>query len=147
MLPVFATTSDLVTLTGRSFDADSIGEPRAALLLEAASAAVRAHAKADWDNDPPSDVEVFRLVTLTVAARVWVNPAGSVQETTGPYSITNPSDGGVPGIYLTRSERDQIDEAQRNTATARSPITTLSTTREDQIIGGSSDSYWELSDW
>lgn len=148
MLPAFASISDLEDWTGTLVADTQGGEGRAVKILEAASTQVRAYAKATYVDDfgdLVADIpDAFHVVTLSSATRVWLNPSGVIQETTGPYSITNPSAGGVAGLYLTSAEKAMIDEAQA--PANASMLGTISVTREEHVIGVTS-SGMELTDW
>lgn len=79
---------------------------RAEAVIATASAFVRAERGQTWvdsDGNLLEDIpdEIPALV-VTVAARLWINPAGSSQETAGPFSTTH-----GPGT-LTDGERDLL---------------------------------------
>lgn len=88
---VEVSTSDLASFLGE--EPADLDEDRAALLLEGAAALVEAEVGTVPAKAKP--------LVLTVAARAYVNPGMSTQESAGPFAST-PSPG---GLYLTKSER------------------------------------------
>lgn len=107
----------------------------AASLLDAVSALVRSEAGSTWESVSVPDEA--RIVTLTVAARVYRNPEAASQrtETRGPFSesftFANPP--GV-GLYLTAADKALL---QRLNPKSRG-LWTMQTTRQD---GESTDIY------
>ena len=113
-----------VTLTGVALD-------RAAAVLDAASAMVRAEAGLDWtttttsdddevvvtlDEDIPADVV---SIAVRIAANMWANPSGATQQSTGPFSVTH-------GAALTETDRTLLGRFR-----AHGGLFTISTTRGD----------------
>ena len=84
---LFITIDDLRTHVG-----SEIGDARALALVEDAVAIVRQHPSVgDWTYADGSDKpvpQILKTVTKQVAARMWRNPTGARQETTGPFSTT-----------------------------------------------------------
>ena len=109
---------------------------RAEAVLSAVSALVRSEVGLTWvdaddvtlSEDIPAEVTA---VTLQVATRVWMNPAGLQQESTVDYSAGY---GQTSGLYLKPEERALLSRYRTN---ARG-LWTLSTTREDPYA----DSTW-----
>lgn len=85
---------------------DGLDSARAAMILDVASGVIRAEAGQGWDGVPIPDQIVG--VAVTVAARVYRNPSGATDQTTGPFRT---SGGDVGGIVLTDAERAIIHAA------------------------------------
>lgn len=120
--PLLATVEDLEFAVGHAID-DGLRE-FAEWVLRAASARVRSYTGCDWD-DPDEVPESIRVVTVAVAARVYRNPGGYVQDTTGPFTVRLAERAG-DGIYLTGDEREILD---RYRCRSRPALWSLSTTR------------------
>jgi hypothetical protein len=93
-------------LPGVTIVGDEAAEERAEAVLAAASAFVRAENGKNWVDeegelleDIPDEIPVL---VVTVAARLWTNPAGATQETAGPFSVSR-----GPGT-LTDGERELL---------------------------------------
>lgn len=98
--------------------AESIGEDwiddedgRAVYALRGASARVRSYTGRTWVDTEgaalptPEDVST---VVIAAAERKWRNPAGTIQDTTGPFSVRRSERAG-DGIYLTDEDRAMLD--------------------------------------
>lgn len=124
-LPPLAAVSDLAAWVGQEI---SPTDPRAGAVIHAASALVRSFTGQTWttndvlDEDLP---EVLSAVTVQVAARVWLNPAGLVS-----YSVDDGTrrwgEAGSAGLYLTQHEKDALGD---HVAGGQSDLGTLSVTR------------------
>lgn len=124
-LPSLASVSDLAVWLGETVT----DHARAQAYLHAASTCVRSHTGRAWvdaDGEPEASVSVTRLdaaktVVLMVTSRLWHNPQGLKQTTTGPFSSTfdtsgleltdfeksilaEPVSGGIPGLTSIRVE-------------------------------------------
>lgn len=123
-LPPLAEVADLAGWVGETIEAD---DAQALAFLRGASARVRSYTGRTWMDedgyldDVPGDVHT---VVLQVAARVWRNPGGYVQDTTGPFTVRLPERAG-DGIYLTADEEDML----RPYSASRLRVGTLSITR------------------
>lgn len=92
MLPLLAGVDDLRIWMGIEIPVSST--PRAAAILAAASTVVRRETLSLWvdeegELDPGTDElrwEAVQQVTVRVAERVYKNPDGNKQESTGPFS-------------------------------------------------------------
>lgn len=136
-LPPLAAVDDLAAWVGTIAD-----EERAEAVLAAASTLVRSETRRAWlvdggdlDDDDPAidtdDLEVARTIVVQAAGRVWRNPGGLIQESTGPFSARFP-DWVAEGLRLTDTEKEMLDPYR----TVTSPqIWTQSTTRGDVEIG------------
>lgn len=120
--PLLATVDDLEDAVGHAID-DDLRE-FAEWVLRAASARVRSYTGCEW-GDPDEIPESIRVVTVAVAARVYRNPGGYVQDTTGPFTVRLAERAG-DGIYLTGDEREILDRYRCRT---RPALWALSTTR------------------
>lgn len=100
--------------------------------LRAASALIRAETGRTWIDDHgyvvdvPSDV---RYVCVEVAARLFRNPEGVIQETTGPFTQRLP-DKFADGLFLTATEKSQLARYRAS----RMGLWALQTTREDPFL-------------
>jgi hypothetical protein len=74
---------------------------RAEAALTDASSIIRAEANRQWDVDPVPDA--IKALALRVARRLFLNPDGFAQETTGPMTYRVPDD--AAGGMLTDPER------------------------------------------
>lgn len=121
-LPPLASVEDLASWLGVTFEEDTPAITRAALVLDAASALVRAEAGRTWatgetlDEDVPADVIA---ITLRVAANMWANPTGATQRSAGPFSESY-------GAGLTDEDRTDLGRYR-----GTSGLFTISTTRCD----------------
>lgn len=124
-LPPLALVSDLAAWVGQEIpDAD----PRAGAVLHAASALVRSFTGQTWATDGTLDADmpdVVSAVTVQVAARVWLNPAGLVS-----FSVDDGTrrwgEAGAAGLYLTQHEKDVLGD---HVAGGQSDLGTVSFTR------------------
>lgn len=121
-LPPLVTLAEFGTWVGE----DLTGDQQAAMILDAASALVRAEARRTWTDDSGTLVDVpeqVRTITLEVAARRWRNPEGYTSETDGDYTYR--MDDAQASLYLTDIEREMLAAYRR----PRSGLWTLPTTR------------------
>lgn len=100
-------------------------EPSAQAVLDAASAIIRAEAGQAWDTEVP---ELAAAICVAVAARVWKNPNGVVQQSTGPFS-GSVAQWAAAGLVLTDDEKHQLADLPGSTGHPK--LWTLSTTRGD----------------
>lgn len=134
-LPPLVTLADFGTWVGE----DLTGDQQAAMILDAASALVRAEARRTWTDDSGTLVDVpeqVRTITLEVAARRWRNPEGYTSETDGDYTYR--MDDAQASLYLTDIEREMLAAYRR----PRAGLWTLPTTRGTPPRGG----YWSVLD-
>lgn len=134
-LPPLVTLADFGTWVGE----DLTGDQQAAMILDAASALVRAEARRTWTDDSGTLVDVpeqVRTITLEVAARRWRNPEGYTSETDGDYTYR--MDDAQASLYLTDIEREMLAAYRR----PRAGLWTLPTTRGAPPRGG----YWSVLD-
>ncbi len=133
MLPPLAGVDDLGTWLGAELPASST--PRAVAILSAASTLVRQHTGRAWvDGDgPTSDAtddpvrfDAVQQVVVLVAERVWKNPNGNTQQTTGPFGATV-ADWAALGLAL----RDEEKEMLGGTSGGIPGLGTISFTRGD----------------
>jgi hypothetical protein len=109
LLPL-ATVDDLETWLGQA-----VAVARADAILAAASTLVRSHTGRAWTDadgeweDTATDLQqqIVREVTVRVAARVYTNPYGTTQETTGPFSRAVAAWSAM-GMALTPDEREAL---------------------------------------
>lgn len=141
--PLLATVEDLEFAVGHAID-DDLRE-FAEWVLRAASARVRSYTGCDFD-DPDRVPESIRVVVVAVAARVYRNPSGYVQDTTGPFTVRLAERAG-DGIYLTGDERETLDRfrcrsrpALWNLPTTRGPVETGTVFRP--MSGSASQDWW-----
>lgn len=122
----FISTNDLAAWLG-----DELDDERASAIVKAASAVVSSHIGAwQYPDGTPKDVpEIVKLVTRQVAARIWRNPAGVRQETTGPFSTTYSAGDG--GVDLTDSEIKLLGHL--TDSPSGGGLWTLSTTRGPDV--------------
>lgn len=121
-LDPLVTAEDLERWLTATFDASAAA--KAGAVVAAASALVRSEAGVTWEGmDLPDQV---RVVTLQVAARVFTNPNGVVQESIGSYSVQY-ADPEASGLFLTASEKAMLGRLRAN---ARG-LWSLSITRDD----------------
>lgn len=128
-LPPLASVAKLAARVGETLE-DT--DPQALYFLTAASAIIRAETGRTWTNagnelaDVPADVEI---IAVEVAARVWRNPEGVIQETTGPFTQRLP-DKFADGLFLTATERSQLARYRLG----RPGLWTIETTRGDAFL-------------
>jgi hypothetical protein len=124
-LPPLATVEELAAWVDAEIPA---GDPQATAILQAASALVRSHTGRTWVDPGTGDLEqvpaAVHTVVLQVAGRIWRNPSGYIQDTTGPFTVRW-SERVAEGLYLTAAEEAMLAPL----AAGRSPLRTLSTTR------------------
>lgn len=114
--------ADLEAWLGATFDASATA--RAQAVLDAVSSLVRDEAGLTWDGvTVPADVQA---VTLTVAARVFSNPAAVQSESVGSYSVRY-ADPQSTGLYLTKGDKAVLGKYRAN---ARG-LWSMRLTRED----------------
>lgn len=133
-LPALADIDALEAWTGDTIADD---DPRALAVLARASALVRSECGRTWVDDSnalEAVPEPIEGVVVQVAARVWRNPEGAIQDVAGPFSARF-SESVADGLYLTDTER-KICAQHRLQA---SGLWVMSTTR-------SSDPY-DTTDW
>jgi len=114
-----ASSQDLADWLGQR----QINEDRANAVLVAASAMVRSEAGQTWLDDGgalDSPPETVVAITVQVAAKMWANPTGVSQQTTGPFSSS------FARQYLTPEDRKYLNSLQPTAG-----VWTLSTTREE----------------
>lgn len=108
-LPPLAEVADLdAWLPGVTIVGDDAAETRAEAVIAAASAYIRADRGQTWTDsedalvaDIPDEIPV---IVVQIAARMWANPTGTIQEAAGPFSTTHgPS-------TLTDEERDLLTD-------------------------------------
>jgi len=104
----------LVTLTDLRDEVEEeavLTSSRAQRSIDRASTLVRSYVGQDYVDDLGSLTtvpdEAFE-VTLSVAARAWRNPAGVIQDTTGPFTVRYPEQQ-AEGAYLTAAEKEMLD--------------------------------------
>lgn len=103
-LPALADIDALVAWTGDTIADD---DPRALAVLARASALVRSECGRTWVDDGnalEAVPEPIEGVVVQVAARVWRNPEGAIQDVAGPFSARF-SESVADGLYLTETER------------------------------------------
>ena len=103
-LPALADIDALEAWTGDTIPDD---DPRALAVLAAASALVRSETRRTWLDDMGALAAIpdeLGMVVVQVAARVWNNPDGAIQDVTGPFSARFP-ERIADGLYLTDTER------------------------------------------
>lgn len=134
LLPPLVTVVDLGDWLGESIDG---ADARAGAVVRAASTRIRKETGRDWITDDTGedptldeatptidedDLEVAQTVVKMVAGRVWRNPAGATQESTGPFSVSWSGD----AFALTETEQEMLSGYR---TTGRLGLWTLSTTR------------------
>lgn len=110
---------------------------RADAILKAASTLIRTRTGRSWVDaagEPLEDVtaddfDAVKTVCVQVAARVWLNPHGRTQQTTGPFSESVATWASL-GLSFTEDEAAMLP---RNAET-RPALWTLATTRCDNDI-------------
>src|SRR5688572_11693139 len=90
MVTSLATVADLGIRVGETLT----GNTQAQWFLDTASGIIRGYTGETWLNDAGTEVEdvpdEVRRIAVEVAARVWLNPDGLTQETTGPFTERRP---------------------------------------------------------
>lgn len=125
--------ADLAAWTGETIESPD-GSARASAVLSAATALVRSYAGLAWDDDSVPDV--VHAVVVQVAARVWMNPNGLVQESVDDYSRRFTDDASA-GLFLTDAERTILNLYRTTTSGLWvQPITTgaLETPLDDLFL-------------
>jgi hypothetical protein len=129
-LPPLATIADLAARVGETIPAD---DSQAAWFLDAASALIRSETGQTWVSDDNEIVATLppevKIICVEVAARLWRNPEGVIQETVGPFTQRLP-DKFADGLFLTASEKSQLARYRG----ARLGLWSLKTTREDLFL-------------
>lgn len=129
MLPPLASSDELETWMGVA-----VSNPdRAEAILAAASTLVRVETGRTWvDEDGATEDDVTTLqmeqvktVVILVAERVWSNPRGITQQSTGPFSASV-AEWAAYGLALTDSEKAMLPTTSGST---RPKLWTLNTTR------------------
>jgi hypothetical protein len=107
MLPLLATLDELEVRVGENVT----DAARAEAILAAASTLVRAEVGRTWVDaagDLVDDIpDAISQVVVEVAARVWRNPEGYTQRSTGPYSASVAAWAAL-GLQLTAGERAML---------------------------------------
>lgn len=130
MLPPLVSVAALAAWVGEDFIDDE--NARAAAVVAAASALVRAETGRTWvdeDNVLLGVPEEVATVAVQIAARVWRNPAGFVQDTTGPFTVRYSERSG-DGLFLTETERSILSRYR----TQRRGLWTQRVTRDDPFL-------------
>lgn len=128
-MAIIARPEELEALMGKP-----VAVTRAVAILEAASTLVRNRTGRAWVDaagDPLDDVDAVEFATvktvvLQVAQRVYLNPQGITQQSTGPFS-RSVSAWAALGLSLTEAESEMLPVS----STARPMLWTQSTTRTD----------------
>jgi hypothetical protein len=149
-LPSLVTVEELASWLGEAIAED---DARATAVLRGASALVRSETGRAWltaadpaalDTDTPAidedALEVAQLVVKQAAGRLWRNPAGLIQETTGPFSARYAEEAAL-GLYLTESEKGML--AGYGSGSASTGLWALRTSRS---VSGASDIDTEFVD-
>lgn len=133
----FATVDDLADWIGENIEPDGSDYRRANRILAAASNVVRAYTGRSWvDADGTVDKTAAPMlsdITVAVASRYYLNPTG---ETQWSKQIDDAMDGGSrkvdeAGLYLTASEKMQLDRLLDDTSPVIGGIATIGTCRGD----------------
>lgn len=139
-----APLDDLETWLGQEID----DAARAEAILAAASTLVRTRTGQAWvDADgvrleevDDDDFEAVRTVVVQVAARVWLNPHGATQQTSGPFSESVAAWASL-GLSLTDDERAMLP----NTVDGSRPaLWTQATTRTENDARDVPDIYLDV---
>jgi hypothetical protein len=115
LLPLIS-TDQLAEWLGVEFDESEA--QRAAAFITAASTAIRNETNKTYVNDDGdalefgSDLTEDKVTTVAkiVAARVWNNPTGNIQETAGPFAETKGRDA-AQVVYLTDADRKMLGKS------------------------------------
>ncbi len=158
-LDPLATVEELEAWLGAEVPGSSIA--RADAVLAAASTLVRSETGRPW-VDATGDPETFdehhdeiwdalRTVTLQCAGRVWRNPQGAVQTSTGPFADTFDRRAGE-GLYLTSPEKSMLVTAVGYATGGESTgLWTLGTTRGNletaRCVDGVTGDPWTTIPW
>lgn len=138
MRPAFAKPEALAEWLGEPIQEEA-DTKRAGRVLRAASNLVRAYCSRNWldeDGNLTDDVpEEVVDVTLSCAARYYVNPNAETQWT---KQIDDMMDGGgrkveSSGLYLTESERLQLDVVKKRASNTVGGVGSVATTRGDAL--------------
>lgn len=126
--PALADVEDLSARVGVDIAED---DAQALYYLDAASALIRAETGRTWVTENillevPADV---RVICVEVAARLWRNPEGVIQETVGPFTQRLP-DKFADGLFLTATEKSQLARYRAG----RMGLWTLQTHKEDPYL-------------
>lgn len=128
-LPALADVSALAAWIGEDIPPEQVA--RAEALLSAASTLVRSHTGQTWvdDNGAVTDVpDAVAAVVVQVAGRLWRNPAGIIQDTTGPFTVRW-SEAVGDGLYLTAAEAAMLAPFR-----LRRPLWSLRLERDDPYL-------------
>lgn len=134
-LPALVDADDLAAWLGET---EIVDAARADAILRGGTTRVRAFTGRAWltadnelDTSTPTidsdDLDIARTVVLQMVARLWVNPKGVIQDTTGPFSARW-SERVSEGLYLTDEEKEMLS---RYRTTQRPALWTQPTTRGD----------------
>lgn len=127
-LPPLASVPDLAAYVGEEIPED---DQRAGAVLRMASSVVRAYVGKTFEGGTVPDGAAD--VTLDMAARVWFNPAGLVQDgvddTTRRWAESKVSE----GFYLTAANKMILDSLRDR---PQGGLYTLGVTRGDQSVNG-----------
>lgn len=118
-------------------EVDVDNDERAEAILAAAYTLVRSKTGRAWvdadgvqlEDVTADDFELVKTVVVQVAARVWLNPQGVTQETTGPFSKSVAAWASL-GLSLTEDELAMLPITRDGT---RPALWTQATTREDSV--------------
>lgn len=126
--PRLAEVEDLSARVGATLDGE---DAQVLYYLDAASALIRAETGRTWVvegvlSDVPADVKV---ICVEVAARIWRNPEGVIQETVGPFTQRLP-DKFADGLFLTATEKSQLARYRLG----RMGLWTMQTYKEDPYM-------------
>lgn len=107
--PPYTALAPVSALAARAGETISNDDAQAIYFLDAASALIRSETGRRWlvegvPTDVPAEVAV---ICVEVAARLWRNPEGAIQETTGPFTQRLP-DKFADGLFLTATEKSQL---------------------------------------
>lgn len=111
------------------------GETRAEAVLVAVSSKARAAASRTWvdeEGDLTEVPDVVKAIVVSVAARVWANPAATSQHGQGPFTAAWAAN--LQGLALTEEEREEIRASVAEDGSTPG-LWTLSTTRGDMETG------------
>ena len=137
ILQPFASVSDLAEWLGEDIQPDSTDWKRAERILAYASNKIRSYTGRVWNNTDgtlPDDLPpILADITVSCASRYYLNPTG---ETQWSKQIDDAMDGGSrkvdeSGLYLTASEKDELDRLVTDTSKVIGGITTVGSYRGD----------------
>lgn len=134
---------DLATWLGVTID----NEERAEAIIAAANTLIRSKTGRSWvdasgealEDVTADDLETVRTVVIQVAARVWTNPHGTTQESTGPFSRSVAAWAAL-GLSLTEDEMLMLPVDR---SSVRPALWTQATTRAD-AAGDLPDIYLDV---